>query len=39
VLKAGHAPSNVLADAIKRHVRARLSATEYPREPSSIRCR
>ena len=32
VLKPGFAPSDALAEEIKRHVRARLSAAEYPRE-------
>ena len=32
VLKAGRAPSPALADDLKRFVRARLSAHEYPRE-------
>jgi len=32
VLKPGFAPSEALAEEIKRHVRSRLSAAEYPRE-------
>jgi acetyl-CoA synthetase len=35
-LKAGVAPSDALADDIKAHVRARLSAHEYPREVAFI---
>jgi len=31
-LAPGHAPSEALADAIRAHVRTRLSAHEYPRE-------
>ncbi|MCC7348618.1 MAG: acyl-CoA synthetase [Variibacter sp.] len=36
VLKAGHAPSSALADAIKSFVREHLSAHEYPREVAFI---
>ncbi|VXC41051.1 AMP-binding protein [Pseudomonas sp. 8O] len=32
VLKPGHAPDAVLAEALQRHVRERLSAHAYPRE-------
>jgi acetyl-CoA synthetase len=31
-LRPGHAPSDALAEDIRRHVRTRLSAHEYPRE-------
>jgi acetyl-CoA synthetase len=32
VLNAGHTRSDALAEEIRRHVRTRLSAAEYPRE-------
>ncbi len=36
VLKPGHAPSDALAADIKRHIRTRLSAAEYPREVAFV---
>ncbi len=36
VLKPGHAPSDALAADLKRHVRTRLSAAEYPREVAFV---
>jgi acetyl-CoA synthetase len=36
VLKPGHAPSDALAADIKRYVRTRLSAAEYPREVAFV---
>ena len=36
VLKSGHEPSDALADDIRRFVRTRLSAHEYPREIAFI---
>ena len=35
-LRPGHAPSPILAEEIRLHVRARLSAAEYPREVTFV---